>query len=725
MDCGPACLRMVAQYYGVDVSLMRLRDMCGISRDGVSFFGLSHAASALGLEAEPYKLTADGLAQVLGGPCIVRWNNHHFMVVYRIKGGIHPRFYVADPARGFCSFAIDEFRPHFETGECLVEGVNYHTGSVLFFRKSDKFDASKAILHAAGKADYRELWGYLRSNSRFAAVAALSLCLSSAFGALSPLLMQLLVDEGVDGRNRGVVSTVIAAQFMVVVSAYAVSFLRSWVSLRVNAQIGVLFVSGFLNRLLRLPMPFFERRNVGDVLQRVDDGSRVQQFLVGDAFPAFFSAVSCIVMLALLAWWSMPSFILMLLGAIAYLALTAFLMERRKELDNRRYAIMSGEQCKLVQMVEGVADIKLCNHERKSIWEWESFQAKFFSLGQNSLLLANAQEVGGLILCNALSLGVTYLTAVQVVEAQMTFGTFMAIMYIVGQLVLSLSQLSSFLGARQDAVLSLERLGEVCSENTQEVSPVYDSDAITQGDIVVRNVSFSYNYPESPLVLADVCFTAKSGQMTAIVGASGCGKSSLVRLLLGLSVPVAGSVLVGGRDLRYVRPCLWRSQVGSVLQGGYIFSDTIAANIAFSDDGSVDMDKVRSAASVACADEFIDALPLGYSTVVGNDGVGLSRGQCQRLLIARMVYRNPNYVFLDEATNSLDAVIERRIVANLAKFNSGRTTIVVAHRLSTICEADNIVVLDGGRVVEQGTHDELCSLHGKYYELVRNQIYEV
>lgn len=712
MDCGPTCLKIIAKYYGKDVDIETIRKFSGIARDGVSLFGLNVAAKRLGFETTPGLISAHDLVHHLDGPCVIHWNQKHFMVCYKITSNRSTTvFHVVDPAQGRCKFSMDEFRSLFETNEgkgvvlLLSPSKNFTEG----FSQKDKLEV------------WRTLLPYTRKYKLFFIHILVFLLITSVLGFVFPILTQKIVDSGIQLKDKSLIWLIILAQLGILVSRFSVDFLRSWALLQVNSRINILFLSDFLHKIVRLPLAFFDSKNVGDIMQRIEDNSRIERFLTGESFLAVFSVINIAVFSALLAYYKLQFLVIFIVGNTAYIIWVMLFLKYRHELDNRRFAQASGEQSKLIQLITGIAELKINRSEKKEIWGWEKLQANLYTIGVKSLLLFQIQRTGGLFFGQFVNLIITYLAAISVVDGQLTLGEMMSIMYVIGQLSVPIEQLIQFARSAQDAAISIERINEI-----RTMQDEYDTKNVLldnhQEDIRVSNLSFSYNYPEEKMVICGLNMEFPQKKVTAIVGASGSGKTTLMKLLLGFYTPTCGKITIGGSDVSTINPFQWRSSIGAVLQDGFIFSSTIAENIALSDLTGVNLDLVTEAAKIACIHDYIETLPLKYNTRIGMEGAGLSQGQKQRILIARMVYKNPSIIFLDEATNSLDANNEKQIMENLKSFCREKTAIIIAHRLSTVKEADNIIVMERGSVVEQGTHEELIRLRGNYYTLIKNQL---
>ena len=713
MDCGPTCLRMIAKYYGRSYTLESLREKSFLTREGVSMLGISEAAKSVGFRTQGVRVSLQELEELCPLPCILHWNQRHFVVCYRIRKG---RFYIADPAGGKAVYTREEFRRCWVSTQ--VEGQESGTALLLepgpaFYEQEDEVADRKSLSF---------FFRYLTPYRREAVQLLLGMLTASLLQLLLPFLTQSLVDTGIRDSNLPFITLVLVAQLVIFGAKLSVEFIRSWLLLHVNARINIALISDFLAKLTRLPLRFFDTKMVGDLMQRIGDHNRVETFLTGTSLNTLFSLLNFAVFGVVLAYYDLRVLALFLTGNGLYVAWVSAFMRWRRELDIKRFAQAAGEQSNLFQLITGMQEIKLNNCETQMRWKWERIQAKLFRIQVKGLALQQYQQLGALFFSQATNILITFLVARAVVSGEMTLGMMMSVSYIIGQLSAPIEQWIDFVRAFQDAKISLERLGEIHGQPDEEQGDEgrvreLPSDRSLQLD----GVCFSYDGSDREYVLEDIRLTIPQNRVTAIVGASGSGKTTLLKLLLGFYRPNRGEVKVGNTPIDRLNPHVWREKTGAVMQEGFLFSDTIAHNIAPGTE-NIDRDRLQLAARTANLEEFIERLPLGYNTRVGMEGNGVSQGQRQRLLIARAVYKDPDFLFLDEATNALDARNEREIMERLHTFYRGRTVVVVAHRLSTVCDADKIVVLDRGHLVEEGTHTELTARRGTYYRLVKNQL---
>jgi ATP-binding cassette subfamily B protein len=714
MDCGPACLRMVAKYYGKNFALETLRNYSNINKEGVSILGISHAAEKIGFKTLAVSISFKQLSEEIEMPCIIHWNQKHFVVVTpRINKS---KVTVADPASGILEYSKEEFLnswlPQNEKESEKGVALLLETTPPFYEQENEK---RKGIG-----------WNVLGKYIFKYKPQLFQLCLSLLFGSflqlIFPLLTKSIVDTGIATNNLNFIQLVLIAQFILFFSRTVVDFIRSRILLFISTQLNVSILSDFWMKLMKLPMSFFDTKQTGDILQRLNDHTRIQNFITGNALQAIFSVFTLITFSLVLLYFNLIVFAIFAGGSVLYFLWIRMFLKYRRQLDHKKFAVASKENSATMQLIQGMQEIKLNNAEHLKRWEWEGIQASLFKLTFKSLSLSQYQQAGAFFINEGKNIFITFLVANLVIQGQLTLGAMLAIQYIIGQLNSPVEQLIQFTQQAQDAKLSLERLNEIHQLEDEEPANASFSDHISENkSIVLNNLSFTYPGTGNKAVLSDITTEFPGGKVTAIVGLSGSGKTTILKLIQKFYQNYNGDIKVGETSLNYLSPHYWRNMSGSVMQEGFIFSDSIRNNIAVGDENP-DHKKLVHACKVANILPFVEGLPLGFNTKIGAEGNGISAGQKQRLLIARAVYKNPEFIFFDEATNALDANNEKEILQNLQEFFTNKTVIVVAHRLSTVKNADKIIVLHEGKIVESGNHEGLTIKRGHYYQLVKNQL---
>lgn len=712
MQCGAACIGMICRYYGYRISLSEISNICYPTTEGVSLLGLAKSAKFIGFDAYPCKVTLHNIINITQ-PCILHWNQNHFVVLYKVKKN---SFYIADPGKGIYRCSLAEFTSHWISSS----SEKGPTGFAIFLKPTKNIEDRQPNSYDNNHS-FRFLFRYISQYKKHLIQILLGLLLGCILQLILPFLTQSVVDIGIKHNDINFIWLVLLGELMIVLGRTATDFIRRWLLLHISMRINISLVSDFFIKLLKLPMSFFDTKLMGDLMQRINDHSRIQTFLTNQVLGVVFTFLSFLVFGAVLFIYNNLIFLIFLSTSIIYgIWITTFL-HKRKLLDYELFEQQAKNQNKTYQFLTTMQEIKLQNCEQRRRWEWEDAQADLFSVQMKSLKLQQTQEAGCIFINEVKNIIITVLAATAVINGQMTLGAMLAVQYIIGQLNSPVEQFMSFIYSLQDVKISLERINEIHEGKNEETKENQKSNFDSAKSIHIDNVNFKYDPHALRNTIEGVSFEIPEGKVTAIVGASGSGKTTLIKLMLGYYPVMSGEIHIANHNINEYNLKWWRCHCGVVMQDGVIFSESIARNIAV-DDGDIDFERLEQAARIANIHEYVMGLPLKYNTLIGRDGVGLSQGQKQRILIARAVYKNPDFIFLDEATNALDAKNERAIVENLDEFYKGRTVVVVAHRLSTVKNADQIIVLDGGKVVEVGNHTSLIEKKGAYYNLVKNQL---
>lgn len=714
-DCGPTCLRMLAKHYGRSISLQKLRQLSETTREGTSLKNIADTAEKIGFRSLGVKISLEKLKQDAPLPCILHWNQNHFVVLYRIK---NEKYYVADPAHGKLVYTGKELLKQWIGANAKKDSEE---GVALLLEPTPRLKRSEVDDDSSASGGFSFLYQYLFRYKKFLVQLAIGLLAGSLLQLVFPFLTQSVVDIGIQNQDLNFIYLILIAQIFLFIGRSSIEVIRGWILLHLSTRINISLVSDFFIKLMNLPIAFFDTKMTGDIMQRINDHARIERFLTSSSLNVLFSFFNLVVFGAVLAWYDWRIFLVFFVGSVLYFVWVLLFLKRRKDLDYKRFSEMSGEQSKVMELVNGMQEIKLHNAEKQKRWSWEFVQARLFKISMKSLSLEQTQMVGSNFINELKNILISFLSAKLVIDGEITLGMMMAISYIIGQLNSPIQQLIGFVYSVQDAKIALERLSEIHNRADEEDGvSAKTHDIPLDADFSLQKVDFRYT-GSSELVLKELDLKIPANKITAVVGTSGSGKTTLLKMLLKFYEPLQGEIKIGNHRLSNISQKAWRAQCGVVMQEGYIFNDTIANNIAIGED-LVDAEKLERAVEIANIKEFIERLPLGYNTKIGMEGLGMSTGQKQRLLIARAVYKDPKFIFFDEATSALDAKNERQIMGKLNQFFEGRTAVVVAHRLSTVKNADQIVVLDEGKISEKGTHDELVSLKGEYYHLIKNQL---
>ncbi len=720
MDCGPTCLKMVSKHYGKNIDTNKLRQLAGYSKEGVSLLGICDAAEGIGFRARGVQIDLGELFKNRHLPCILHWNQNHFVVLPPQKFRKRRMINVADPSKGLIKYELDEFTKQW-AGNINSEGQS--VGIALLLEPTAEFYAQEEKNNQ--KLVWSQVFSYLNRSKWQLSQVFLALMVTSIFQLIFPFLTQSIVDAGINTQNIQYIIIVLVAQFTLVFSRSVVEFIRSRLLLYISVNLNFSLLSDFWIKLTRLPMGYFDSHHTGDLLQRLGDSKRIESFLTGSALNTFFSLFNFLIFAVVLMLYNQELFFIFSIGSILYFIWIRFFLSIRRKINFQNFYLSSKENGISLQLIQGMQELKLNNAEHLKRWEWEGVQAALFKINFKVLSYNQIQQIGALLINEGKNIVITFMVAQMVIQGKLTFGAMLAVQYIIGQLNGPVEQFIGFVQSAQDAKISLERLNEIHLMEQEEQLSGVDAGIMylpEQRGLFFRDFSFSYPGGGNDPVLEKINLEIPHGKTTAIVGVSGSGKTTLLKVLLKFYEKYEGTILVGENlQFKYISPAYWRRQCGAVLQDGFIFNDTIAQNIAVGFE-QPDIGKLISACRTANILSYIESLPNGFNTRLGMDGVGISQGQRQRLLIARAIYKDPQYLLFDEATNALDANNEKVIVENLQSFFKGRTVIVVAHRLSTVKHSDKIIVLDKGRIVEEGTHLDLSSKRGKYYELVKNQL---
>jgi ATP-binding cassette subfamily B protein len=711
-DCGPTCLRMIAKHYGKTFSREFLRDQASITKTGVTMAGIAEAAEAIEMRTLGMRIGLESLVTEAPTPFIAPWRQKHFVVVYKAS---KTKIHVADPAQGLLTYSHADFKKAWTN-------TTDDTGFVLLLEPNAKFYTQEE--DKIKTKGFSFLLPYFKPYKKLIRQLFVGLLVATIIQFILPFLMQTVVDVGVNNRDIPFIYLILISQLVLILSQTLVSVFREWLLIHITSRFNIKMVSDFLFKMLKLPVSYFDTRNAGEHLQRITDHSRIQNFVSSSTLNMIFSMITFIIFNCILAYYNLQIFFVFIVGAILYVGWTFFFLKKRAELDYKRFDETSQSQTNLIQIINGVKEIKINNSQRKNRWKWEYNQISLFKTSLSTLKLAQYQTIGATFINEIKNTVITFLAAKAVVDGNLTLGMMISTQYIVGQLNLPLSNFIIFIQTWQDAKISLERLSQVHTRDDEDLATAKKSNELPDTKTIeIKDLSYRYGGKSTPFVLKNVNCIIPEGKTTAIVGASGSGKTTLMKLLLKFYEPTSGSINIGSVDLNNINNDFWRLNCGAVMQDTFMFNDTIGGNISESEQNEmIDRDKLNNAAFVSNIGDFIQKLPNKYNTELGTSGIRLSGGQEQRIMIARAVYKDPFYLFFDEATSALDANNEKVIMENLNSFITGKTAIIVAHRLSTVKNADNIIVLENGEIVEQGNHNDLTKLRGKYYELVKNQL---
>lgn len=709
MDCGPACLKIISKYYGKFYSLQFLRDVCGVSREGVSFQDISYGAEKIGLRTLGIRASIDDLYKKVKFPCIIHWQDNHFIVVYKVKGS---NVYVSDPAKDLLVYSLQEFVNGWYDEE-------ENNGAVLLVEPSPDFRSQGD--HVRGKQSLEKILKYfIPYKSGFVTLFSVMLVVTILQGML-PFISKAVIDVGIHSQDIGFINLMLLANITIIASVTLSNAVRDWLLLHITSRVNIALISDYLIKLMRLPVAFFENKMIGDILQRAQDHERIRAFIMNNSLNLIFSTLTFVVFSVILMFYNPVIFAIFIIAGLMYVGWVLGFLSIRKRMDWEYFDLVSRNQSYWVETVKSIQDVKINNYEQPRRWKWEKIQAKLYRLNTRVLTVTNTQQLGGQFILSIQNLAITFFCAKAVIRGEITFGVMISTQFIIGMLSAPLSQFINFIISAQYAKISFLRLNEIHEmQDEEEIAMTANTPMPADGKLSLQNVYFQYS-PHADYVLKQIYLNIPEGKITALVGGSGSGKSTLLKILLRLYQPSVGDVLLGDTNIRNISMRDWRDQCGVVMQDGCVFNDTILNNVAL-DDEHLDYIRLEEALETANILSEIKQMPQGYHTKIGEEGRGLSGGQKQRILIARALYKNPRYLFLDEATNALDAINEAKIVKALNKAFRKRTVIVVAHRLSTVRHAHQIVVLKKGVITEIGNHESLMGHQGDYFELVNNQM---
>lgn len=713
-DCGPSCLKIIAKYYGKYYSLQYLRDKCGITREGVSFLDISYAAESIGLRSLAVKASIDDLEKIVPLPCIIHWANSHFVVVYKITS---KKVYISDPSKGLISYTI----PEFKGGWYSESSTN---GSVMVLEPQADFKQREAGEKIERQKTLENFIGYFTPYKKNFANLFVVMLVVTLLQAFLPFISKAVIDVGIHTTDLHFINLVLIANICIIISITLSNAVRDWILLHITSRVNVALISDYLIKLMRLPVSFFENKMVGDILQRANDHERIRSFIMNNSLNLIFSSLTLVIFSIILCIYNKVMFAIFVIGSILYILWVLAFLRVRKKLDWEYFDLISKNQSFWVETVTAIQDIKLNNYEKPKRWKWEKIQARMYKVNQKVMTVTNWQNSGAQCIDSLKNLLITFFSAKAVISGEITFGVMISTQFIIGMVNGPIVQFISFIVSAQYAQISFQRLNEVHSMKDEE-----DDDKINHivlpnnKSLTLRNISFQYS-PNAPHILKNISLIIPEGKVTAIVGDSGSGKSTLLKILLRLYNPTFGEFIIGDMNINNIGLKQWRDKCGSVMQDGKLFSDTIMNNIVL-DDENIDYERLKKAVDTANVTTEIEQLPLSYNTIMGEMGRGLSGGQKQRILIARALYKNPDYLFFDEATNSLDTINEQKIVKALDEVFKEKTVVVIAHRLSTIRKADQIIVMKNGSIVELGNHQSLLLKKGHYYELSQSQFEDI
>lgn len=707
MDCGPASIKIIAKFYGKNFSFKFLRDKCNISREGISLKDLSRVSEEIGLRNLPLKLSFDDLIKKITLPCILHWDYNHFVVLYKIKNS---KVYISDPQIGLVNYSIDEFIYYWKK--------NNDKGIVLVVEPSPSFYEKDEVNTSSSFSNYV---GYLKPHTKFLIQVFIGMIIGVVINLIFPFITQSIVDIGIETKDYNFINLLLIASIILTISSVFSGYIQNRMILYVADKVNISMVSDFIKKTLQLPVTFFERKMTSDILNRINDHNRIQDFILTSFLGILIAGISFIIYAIILVYYNFNLFLFFIIGTILYIIWILLFLKKRRILDFKFFDSNNLNQNEIIQIVDNSTEIKVNNLQQKKRWDWERSRLEIYDLNIKLLNLTQTQNIGTAIIDRLKNVFITFFAAKAVINGEMTLGMMLSAQYIIGQMNGPVNQLIGFIQSFQNAKISLERVNEVVfEENEEKIFDGIEMPIPLDKSIKIKNLSFRYHISD-PYVLKNINLEIPEGKMLAIVGQSGSGKTSLLKILLRLYEDYEGDILIDDVNFKSINIHKWRAICGAVLQDGKILDETILKNIIL-DDIDIEINKLNNVIKITNLENFINKKNLKLYTIVGKAGVGISGGEKQRILIARALYKNPNFLFFDEATNSLDTKNEEEITNNLINLTKNKTTVVIAHRLSTVKFADTIIVLDKGEIVEKGNHNELLKLKGYYYNLINSQL---
>ncbi len=709
-DCGPSCLKIIARYYGNNVDIEYLRKVSETTRSGTSLTGLIRAAKKIGFKAVASKESFSILKKEVPLPVIAHWNQDHFVVVYEIT---NDKVYVSDPELGKVKYTHSDFMDKWLENDENGEGILL----LLNFNVNENFQLPKEAVEKKVDISFisSHLKNYKKSFIRISVLVFIASILELAF----PYLTQQIIDRGVQFKDVNFIFLSAASYILIFIGYKAANIIRNWVVIKLSMRFNIQLISNFIKKLTLLPIAYYDSKITGDIFQRISDHEFLEKFFTSNSIGALFSILNILIFSGLFLWYNDNIFLIFLVGTIIHIAWIFLFFSKRKVLDFKFFSIKSKENNKIIELIHGMQDIKLNGYEEPKKKEWEEIRTSLYKRDMESMKVEQFQLDGASFIKEIKNISIIIMSSLLVVNNKLSFGTLLAISYIIGHLNAPIEKLVSFLNNIQDLRLGFRRILEIHNKDIEGEGKSLVKN-FKMGDVTINNVDFKYQ-GTSENVLNNISFSIPFKKTTAIVGASGSGKTTLLKLLLKFYEVNSGSIKVNGLNINDLDYNSWRNKCGVIMQESYIFNDSIENNIILAQESN--FEKMKQACLVCNIHGFIQGLPLGYQTKIGNEGVEISSGQKQRILMARAIYKNPEFLLFDEATSALDAQNEKEISKKLESVFKNRTVLLIAHRLSTIKNADNIIVLsNNGNIVEMGPHMELIKNKGHYHQLIKNQL---